>query len=191
MGSLDGAPLVEPHSRDEWRQWLAAHHATAAGVWFIAPRAVRDRPVSYEEAVEEALCFGWVDGQAAPLDEARSRQYFAPRRPGSGWAATNKARIERLIAAGRMEPAGLAVVQRAKADGTWTLLDAAERLEEPDELRAVLDARPPARANWDAFPPSARKMALAWIATAKRADTRARRIESTADRAARNERPDR
>jgi uncharacterized protein YdeI (YjbR/CyaY-like superfamily) len=191
MASLDDVPIVEPRSRAEWRAWLEANHATAPGAWLVALRKAAGRPVTYEDQIEEALCFGWVDGRAAPIDAERSKLHFSPRRTGSGWAATNKARIERLLASGRMAPAGIAAVERAKADGSWTLYDSPERLEVPPDLAAELDARPSARTNWEAFPPSARKMALAWIATAKRPDTRARRVEATAAMAERNERPDR
>ncbi len=144
--------------------------------------------VAYDAAVEEALCFGWIDGQAATIDEERAKQYFSPRRAGSAWARTNKDRVERLIADGRMRPAGLAVIERAKADGTWELFDTVDRLEVPDDLVAALDARPPARDHWDAFPPSAKRALLSWIVLAKRAETRAIRIEQTAEAAQRNER---
>ncbi|HSK52042.1 MAG TPA: YdeI/OmpD-associated family protein, partial [Clostridia bacterium] len=113
---------------------------------------------------------------------------FAPRKPRSGWAATNKARVERLIRDGRMRPAGLAAIERAKSNGSWEVLDGPERLEVPPDLAAALDARPAAAANFAGFSPSARKMALAWIATAQKPETRARRIDQVADAAARNER---
>ena len=189
MSAFDDAPLVEPASREAWRAWLEGNHRSAAGVWFVSPRAVREQRVGYEAAVEEALCFGWVDGRAGNVDAARSKLYFSPRRPGSGWAATNKARVERLLAAGRMAPAGLAAIERARADGSWTLLDAAERLEAPDDLARALDTDAAARRHWDAFPPSTRKMAIAWVATARRPDTRARRVEQIVTRAQRGQRP--
>jgi uncharacterized protein YdeI (YjbR/CyaY-like superfamily) len=190
MASLDDIPMFEPRSREEWRSWLEANHATAPGVWLVSPRG-RDRPVDYEAAIEEALCFGWVDGRAGTVDAARGKLHFAPRRPRGGWAATNKARVARLTAAGRMSPAGLATVERAKADGSWSLYDSVERLEVPQDLATELDARAGARDHWDAWPPSARKQALAWLVTAKRPETRARRVVTTAEMAARNERPDR
>ncbi len=184
MAGLDDRPRVELTDRAGWRAWLERNHATSEGVWLVTRRAAAGGPrLEYEAAVEEALCFGWVDGQAAAVDDERTRQYFAPRRPGSGWAATNKARIERLMAAGSMAPAGLAVIERAKADGSWTVLDSAERLEVPADLAAALDARPPARANWDGFPPSVRKYILSWISFAKRPETRSKRIEEAAAQA--------
>jgi uncharacterized protein YdeI (YjbR/CyaY-like superfamily) len=122
------------------------------------------------------------------VDDDRGKLYFAPRKPRSGWAATNKARIERLLAEGRMAPAGVAAIERAKANGSWEVLDSAERLVVPADLAAVLEARPPAAANFAGFPPSARKQMLGWVALARRPETRAARIRQIADAAARNER---
>jgi uncharacterized protein YdeI (YjbR/CyaY-like superfamily) len=189
MSALDDAPLVEAQDRDAWRSWLESHHATASGAWLVMwrPRSGRGG-LDYEAAVEEALCFGWIDSTARPVDDDRSRLYFAPRKPRSGWAATNKARLERLVAADRMAPAGLAAVERAKANGSWTMLDSVERLEVPDDLAAALDGRPPAAANFAAFPPGARKLALTWIAQAQRPETRAARVRDIAEAAERNER---
>ncbi len=189
MSAFDDAPEVEPGGRQGWRDWLEANHATATGVWLIHRRRDSVTSVSYEQAVEEALCFGWIDSKGGRVDEQRTRLYFAPRKPRSGWADTNKARIERLMAAGLMRPAGLAVIERAKADGSWTVLDGPTRGEVPDDLVAALAARPPAREHWDAFPPSTRRMFLGSIALARRPETRAKRIDETAAKAQRNERP--
>jgi uncharacterized protein YdeI (YjbR/CyaY-like superfamily) len=191
MGALDDRPQVQLDDRHSWRAWLAQHHASSSGVWLVTWRRATGRPtLEYEAAIEEALCFGWVDGQAAPIDEERSKLYFAPRKKGSAWATSNKARVERLIADGRMTPAGLAVIERAKADGTWTVFDGPARLEEPPELAAALDdpARPAARGNWNAFSTSVRRMSLEWIALARRGETKRRRIETIADSAQRGQR---
>jgi uncharacterized protein YdeI (YjbR/CyaY-like superfamily) len=190
MSALDDAPLFQPGDRAAWRDWLQANHATARGVWLVSwrPRSGRPPGVDYEAAVEEALCFGWVDSTGGTLDDDRGKLYFAPRKPRSPWAASNKARVERLIADGRMAPAGLLAIERAKANGAWGVLDSSERLEVPDDLVAALDARPPAAANFAAFPPSTRRMLLGWVAVAQRPATRAARIVKVADAAARNER---
>jgi uncharacterized protein YdeI (YjbR/CyaY-like superfamily) len=186
---LDDAPEIAADDRATWRAWLEAHHATASGVWLVTwrPRSGRTS-LAYEVAVEEALCFGWVDGVGGRVDADRGKQYFAPRKVRSPWAATNKARVERLVREGRMAPAGLAAIARAKANGSWELLDPAERLEVPHDLVAALEARPPAAVNFVAFPPSARKMLLTWVALAMRPETRAARIKEIAEAAARNER---
>jgi uncharacterized protein YdeI (YjbR/CyaY-like superfamily) len=172
---------THPTTRAEWRAWLEANHARPEGVWMVSWKRATGRPrVEYEEAVEEALCFGWIDAIAKTLDEERAMQWFAPRKPGSGWSATNKRRIERLLAEGRMAPAGLAKIDAARADGSWTSLDAVEALEVPDDLRAALAGYPDARRHFDAFPNSARKMILGWIASARKPETRAKRVEETA-----------
>jgi uncharacterized protein YdeI (YjbR/CyaY-like superfamily) len=188
MSALSEARLVEFRDRETWRAWLESNHVTSGGVWLVMNRR-EARASLYEMAVEEALCFGWVDSTAGRVDEERGKLYFAPRKPRSGWAATNKARIVRLIAEGRMAPAGLAAIDRAKANGSWELLDSVERLEVPDDLAAVLEGRPPAAANFSAWPPGVRKQALASIAQARRPETRADRIRKIVEAAARNERP--
>jgi uncharacterized protein YdeI (YjbR/CyaY-like superfamily) len=189
VSALDDAPHVHVDDRATWRAWLEANHATARGVWLVTWRSRSARPgLEYEAAIEEALCFGWVDSTGGVVDDERSRLYFAPRKPRSPWAASNKARVERLIAAGRMAPAGLAAIERAKANGSWEALDTVERLEVPDDLAAALAARPPAADNFAAFTPSVRKQMLGWVALAVRAETRTRRITQIAEAAARNER---
>jgi uncharacterized protein YdeI (YjbR/CyaY-like superfamily) len=158
----------------------------------VTARARRGAPVGldYEAAVEEALCFGWVDSTAGVVDELRGKIYFAPRKAKSPWAATNKARVERLIRDGLMRPAGLAVIEQAKANGWWTILDSVERLEVPGDLSAALaEAGPGAAAAFAGWPPSVRKQQLAQIAYAMRPETRAARIAKITGFAQRNERP--
>jgi uncharacterized protein YdeI (YjbR/CyaY-like superfamily) len=189
MAGIDDAPLVEVETRAQWRAWLEANHATSSGVWLVTWRSGSGRAgLPYEDGVEEALCFGWVDSRGGRLDEQRSKLYYSPRKPRSGWARTNKARVERLIAAGLMAPAGLAAIERAKANGAWEMLDDVENLVVPDDLAAAFEANPPAADAWAAFPPSARRTILEWIRHAKRPETRAARIAETATAAARNER---
>jgi uncharacterized protein YdeI (YjbR/CyaY-like superfamily) len=189
MSALDDAPYLHADDRATWHAWLEANHASARGVWLVTwrPRSGRVR-LDYEAAIEEALCFGWVDSTGGVLDDERGKLYFAPRKPRSVWAASNKGRVERLIGEGRMAPAGLAAIERAKANGWWEILDSAERMEVPDDLAAAFELRPPAAVNFAAFPPSARKMLLGWIAVAQRPETRAARIAKVAEAAARNER---
>ncbi len=177
MGSLDDAPQIQFHDRESWRAWLEANHATARGVWLVTWRPRSGRVgLDYEAQIEEALCFGWVDSTGGVLDDERGRLYFAPRKPRSVWAASNKARVERLVEAGRMRPAGLAAIERAKANGSWEILDSVERLEVPEDLALALAARPGAREAFDALTPSARKLHLGSIALARRAETRAERV---------------
>ncbi|MPY67870.1 hypothetical protein F8S09_14465 [Deinococcus sp. SDU3-2] len=179
----------EPESRAGWRAWLETHHQTEKGVWLVLrKKAVPVPNLSLEDAVEEALCFGWIDSRTRKLDGTRSLLYFAPRRAGSGWSAVNKARIKRMQAAGRMTPAGQARIDAAVRDGSWTKLDGVDALEVTPDLAAALAAEPGAQAQWDAFPPSARRGILEWIAQAKTALTREKRVREAATLAARGER---
>ncbi|HYM84521.1 MAG TPA: YdeI/OmpD-associated family protein [Candidatus Dormibacteraeota bacterium] len=189
MSALDDAPSVFADDRETWRAWLTANHATARGAWLVTwrPRSGR-QGLDYEAAVEEALCFGWVDSTGGRFDDERGKLYFAPRKTRSPWAATNKARVERLIADGRMRSAGLAAIERAKSNGSWEVLDSVERLEVPHDLATALEARPPAPEKFAGFSPSARKMLLGWIALAQRPETRADRIAKVAEAAQRGER---
>ena len=183
---VDGREIVEAPGRAAWRLWLAEHHEQRDAIWLVFHKQTSDgTSPSYEEAVEEALCFGWIDSTVNRLDERRSLQLFAPRKPRSTWSKSNKERVARLESEGLLAPAGIAAIAVAKANGSWTALDAAERLEEPPELAAALDADAAARENWNGFSPSSRKAILWWVTSAKRPETRAKRIEQTARMAAR------
>lgn len=183
-------PLLELASAAEWRDWLAANHATSDGAWLaLAKKRSGAAAPSYEEAVEEALCWGWIDTTARRLDEARYLGLFTPRRADGTWARSNKARVERLIAEGRMQPSGQAVIDAAKASGAWTLLEEVEALTMPDDLTAALVADERAEAGFAALPDSTKAMALYWIATAKRPETRTRRIAATVAAAAEGRSP--
>jgi uncharacterized protein YdeI (YjbR/CyaY-like superfamily) len=135
------------------------------------------------------LCVGWIDSVGGKLDEDRSLQWFSPRRAQSAWARSNKQRVERLIAAGQMLPAGLAAIEEAKRNGAWTMLDDVENLVVPPDLATALDANPAAREHWDRFSRSPRRAILAWIAQAKRPETRAKRVAEAVDNAERGEKP--
>lgn len=141
-----------------------------------------------DEAIEEALCFGWIDSLPRKLDDQRTMLFFAPRKKGSAWSAINIARVERLIAQKFMTPAGLEKIQAAKQDGSWAKLERVNALIVPDDLAAALAARPNAAQAFDGFPPSTRRGVLEWLGTAKTQETRQKRITDIADKAARGER---
>lgn len=163
------------------------HHTRKQGVWLISYRKETGKPrFDYDEAVEEALCFGWIDSKPNKLDEERSLLWFAPRKAGTGWSKLNKERVERLIEQGLMMPAGLAKVEAAKQDGSWNALDAIEALEIPPDLELALANYAMAKQNFAAFPKSVKRGILEWIATAKRPETRAKRIQETAQLANEN-----
>jgi uncharacterized protein YdeI (YjbR/CyaY-like superfamily) len=178
---------IHPKTRSEWRQWLAENHTRTQGIWLISyKKATGKLRFDYNEAVEEALCFGWIDSKPNKLDEARSLLWFAPRKSGTGWSKLNKERIERLIAAGLMTAVGMAKIEAAKQDGSWTALDGIESLEIPIDLAQALLSYPSAQQNFEAFPRSTKRGILEWIATAKKSETRAKRIEETAKLASEN-----
>jgi uncharacterized protein YdeI (YjbR/CyaY-like superfamily) len=181
-------PRVQPESRAAWRAWLADHHGRESGVWLVTWKRHTGRPtVTYEEAVEEALCFGWIDGVLGRLDGDRSMQRFAPRKPTSSWARSNKERVARLEAAGLMADAGRRAVEIARGNRSWESLDVIDSLVVPDDLAAALAERPGARERFDASSASVRRSALAWVYQAKRPATRAGRVEQVAAIAERGE----
>ncbi|GAB4382696.1 MAG: YdeI/OmpD-associated family protein [Elainellaceae cyanobacterium] len=178
---------IHPLSRAEWRTWLKQHHTREEGIWLINYKKGTGKPrFDYDEAVEEALCFGWIDSKPNKLDEERSLLWFAPRKPRTGWSKLNKERVGRLIEQGLMMPAGLAKVEAARLDGSWNALDAIEALEIPPDLEQALIAQGAAKQNFEAFPKSVKRGILEWIASAKKPETRAKRIQETAQLAAEN-----
>lgn len=178
---------VHPKTRAEWRKWLEKNHTRTEGIWLITYKKATGKPrVEYEEAVEEALCFGWIDSKANKLDDERSLLWMSPRKPGTGWSRPNKERIERLTAAGLIAPAGLAKIEAARKDGSWEALDAVEALEIPPDLEKAFAAYETAKPNFEAFPRSVKRAILEWISNAKKPETRAKRVEETARLAAEN-----
>ncbi len=177
----DNSERVQIESRQEWRQWLARNHDNTGGIWLVTfKKHCSDKYVSYDEIVEEAICFGWIDSLPRKLDEDRTMLWLAPRKTGSGWSRLNKERVEKMTAAGLMTQAGLEKIEAAKQDGSWSALDAIEALEIPPDLDAALTSYSAAMQNFEAFPRSAKRGILEWIANAKRPATRAKRIEETA-----------
>lgn len=171
--------------RDAWRAWLEEHHATRDHVWLtLHKKHVAEPCVTLEEAVEEALCFGWIDGRLRRVDDRRHVLRFSPRKPRSNWASSNKARVARLIAEGRMTPAGMAVIDAAKANGSWDRLDERQLDSTPPDLAAALAAEPPAQERWSTLAPSLRRQYVYAVLQAKRPETRARRVADTVRRAA-------
>jgi uncharacterized protein YdeI (YjbR/CyaY-like superfamily) len=180
---------LEASTLAEWRVWLSANHGTQESVWLVAfKKGSGLATFTLDEAVEEALCWGWIDSLPRKLDEQRSMLLFSPRKPNSLWSAVNKRRVERLTVEGRMQPPGLAKVEAAKASGTWFALDGVEALEIPPDLADAFAAHPGAQALFEAFPRSAKRGILEWILQARTPATRARRVRETAEKAAQGER---
>jgi len=178
----DELPTIRFAGPAEFEAWLEENAARSAGVWLkIAKKGAPEPSVTYAEALELALCFGWIDGQAKAVDDAWYRQRWTPRRPRSPWSLRNVGKAQELVAAGRMRPAGHAEIERAKADGRWDRAYAGPAtMGVPDDLQAVLDADPAAAAFWETLPKTARYSFLYRLHEAKREETRARRLSQYA-----------
>jgi uncharacterized protein YdeI (YjbR/CyaY-like superfamily) len=178
-----------PRSLSEWRAWLKANHRNAKNVWLVLHKKSSPGPgIGYDEAVEEALCFGWIDSKPQKKDTHTFLLYFAERKTGSVWSKLNKDRIARLIKTKRMTAAGMKKIEAAKADGTWSTLDPVDALEMPDALSKAFARNKKAMKNFEAFPPGIRKQLVYWVLSAKREETKALRIKEIVSKAARNER---
>ena len=180
---------IHPLTRAEWRAWLEQNHTRTEGIWLISYKKATGKPrFDYAEAVEEALCFGWIDSKGNKLDDERALLWFAPRKAGTGWSKINKERVTKLLAADLIAPAGLAKLEAARQDGSWHALDSVESLEVPPDLATALAENPPAADYFAAFPRSVKRGILEWINNAKRPETRAKRVSETATLAATNKR---
>jgi uncharacterized protein YdeI (YjbR/CyaY-like superfamily) len=169
---------IRPKSRKVWRDWLSKNHASSEGVWLVYAKKHSGVPsLTYNDAVEEALCFGWIDSKINPIDDDFYMQVFTPRKPKSAWSGLNKARVTRLMASGLMTPTGLAAIEAAKGSGAWRARDHVEELTIPPDLAKALKANRDASRHWASYSPSRRKAVLYRLAGAKRPETRARYLQ--------------
>ncbi len=184
--------LLEVSCLESWRAWLVDNHRSADSVWLVFTRkGGGGSSPTYVEAVEEALCYGWIDSIVKGLDECRYARLFTPRRPGSAWSALNRRRAEELIAGGRMTPAGMVPVDEARSTGRWTAKPDGPKKEAdtvPRELEEALDLAPASRPFFESLPPSCRRNCILWVSAARRPATRARRAGEAAAAFARGER---
>ncbi|MGP9821195.1 YdeI/OmpD-associated family protein [Salinarimonas sp. NSM] len=177
---------VEIPDREALAHWLAENHARRESVWVVLPRkSDGGAHVPWPEIVDEALCWGWIDSLPRELDETRTMLRLSPRKPGSAWSKVNREKVARLMAEGRITPPGLAVIEAAKAGGSFYRLAEIDGLEPPADLVEAFAADPRARATFDGFPRSSRRAILEWILQAKRPGTRAERVARTVACAAR------
>ncbi len=187
MAKIDEFKDFHPLSRQEWREWLAENFDNSDGIWFVYFKKHTKKPlVTYEESVEEALCFGWIDSVARKFDEERSRLLFTPRKPKSVWSKPNKERVERVFTNGLMTEIGLQKIENAKLDGSWDALNASDNLEIQEDLLEALEENNIAFDNFDKFTNGVKKVILSWIYGAKTAETRAKRIKVTVSMATDN-----
>jgi uncharacterized protein YdeI (YjbR/CyaY-like superfamily) len=179
MTAKPDLPIISFASRDGWEAWLDEHHADSDGLWLkIAKKGSGIESVTQPEALEVALCYGWIDSQAKTFDGDYWLQRFTPRSPRSKWSRVNRQKVEKLIEAGRMKPAGLREVERARSDGRWeAAYEAQSRATVPDDLRRDLEKSKVAREFFDTLDSRNRYAILHRIQDAKKPQTRARRIE--------------
>ncbi len=187
MELKDGVKTFHAKTRKDWRGWLKKNHRSAKSVWLIIYKKESEvSSVYYPEAVDEALCFGWIDSKPNKRDDKSYYQFFAKRNPKSNWSAINKAKVANLIEQGLMTDAGLEMVTVAKQNGTWTALDEVENIAMPDDLKTLFNKDKEALKNWEGFPRSSKRGILEWILNAKRPETRRQRIAETVRLAASN-----
>jgi uncharacterized protein YdeI (YjbR/CyaY-like superfamily) len=173
----DAAPYVEIASRTQWRAWLSKNHDVFHAIWLVSYKTSTGRPrLDYGDLVDEALCFGWIDSTVRTIDDERAANYLSRRKKGSIWSRSNKQRIDRLVADGLMTPAGQALIDAAKADGSWTIYDPVEDLVVPPDLASALKMDPVAAQYFEAFAPTRKKPILWWVYSAKKPETRAARV---------------
>lgn len=183
----DNVKTFYAKSTKDWRKWLEKNGEKEKSVWLIIYKKESGTPsVTYAEAVEQALCFGWIDSKPNKRDNDSFYQFFAKRKPSSNWSKINKDRVEKLIEQGLMTGAGLAVIELAKANGKWQALDDVENLKIPPDLQKALSANKKAGNYFEAFPRSVKRGILEWILNAKTVETRTRRINETVKLAADN-----
>ncbi|MBR8538343.1 YdeI/OmpD-associated family protein [Carboxylicivirga sediminis] len=182
--------LYCPPNRQAWREWLAANHQQQAAVWLVLyKKQSPGHNLSWSEAVDEALCFGWIDSTKKTIDAERYQQYFTKRKAKSNWSKVNKAKVQTLIDQGLMEPAGYKSIEIAKANGSWTILDDVEALVLPGDLKAELAKRHGALEYFDGLSKSNKKILLHWVVSAKRPATRQKRITEIGENAANQLKP--
>ena len=179
------SPSFYAADRKEWRNWLSKHSGSSTNVWLIIYHKKSSTPsLSYDEAVEEALCFGWVDSKPNKRDEESYYLFFAQRKPKSNWSAANRDRAEKMIKLKKMTASGLAMIELAKKTGTWLALEKVQASVLPDDLKKALAKNKPAKEHFDKFPPSSKRIILEWILNAKKEETRLKRITETVELAA-------
>ncbi len=179
-----------PSTTADWREWLQENHLSKQSIWLIYYKKKSKIPsISWSEAVDEALCFGWIDSTARPIDEEKYMQFFTKRKAKSVWSKVNKDKVEKLIAAGKMSQAGFESIEKAKENGSWTILDSVEELTIPEDLEAAFQANEGSKDFFMGLSKSVRKAILQWLVLAKLQTTRQKRINEIAELAAQKLKP--
>ncbi len=183
-------PVFYPKSTADWRSWLEKNHLSVQAVWLIMYKKNAGIPtISWDEAVDQALCFGWIDSRRKTIDDRHFIQFFTRRKPKGTWSKVNKEKVEKLSAAGLMTEAGWEVIEKAKQNGSWTILDSIEALELPKDFEKALREKAEAYAYYIGLSKSLKKMILYWIVSAKRPETREKRISEIVEQVAKKQKP--
>lgn len=179
-----------PASRQQWRQWLEENHRSQQAVWLVYYKKKSNvASITWSEAVDEALCFGWIDSKAQAVDDEKFMQFFSRRKPKSVWSKINKEKIQRLMAEGLIAPAGYESIEIAKQNGSWAILDEVEELILPNDLEIEFDTKPGSKDFFLSLSKSVRKAMLQWLVLAKQPETRQKRIKEIAELAAQKQKP--
>lgn len=179
-----------PTSQADWRQWLEENHLSKQSVWLVFYAKSSEKPsISWSEAVDEALCFGWIDSKKIKIDEEKSHQFFSKRKPQSTWSKINKEKVQNLITKGFMKQAGLNSIEAAKQNGSWTILDEVEELIIPKDLETAFKKHQGSKNYFQSLNKTIRKMMLTSLVLAKRPETRQKRIDEIAELAGQNKKP--
>jgi uncharacterized protein YdeI (YjbR/CyaY-like superfamily) len=187
MELKDGVKTFYAKTQKDWRKWLEKSHQSEKSVWLIIYKKDSGKPsVYYPEAVDEAICFGWIDSKPNKRDDESYYQFFAKRNPKSNWSKVNKEKVARLLGKKLLASAGLEAIETAKQNGTWTALDELEELTIPKDLQKLFNENKTAAKNWEGFPRSSKRGILEWILNAKRPETRQKRINETVKLAEKN-----
>lgn len=187
---IDQLEIFYAESAEDWRNWLVNNHQTKQGVWLVSYKKNSNiKSVNWSDSVDEALCFGWIDSVRKSVDENSYKQFFTQRKTNSGWSKINKEKVERLIADGKMTESGLKSIEIAKTNGSWSILDEVEELTIPEDLCDAFNSFPGSLDYFESLSKSVKKMILHWVVSAKRAETRAKRIAEIAELAAQRKKP--
>lgn len=188
--SVDNLKTFYPKSRQEWREWLQDNHDKQQSVWLIYyKKSSGILTLTYSEAVDEALCFGWIDSKSKPLDDEKYMQFFSRRREKSVWSKVNKEKVDRLTREGYMAKAGFDVIEKAKQNGSWSILDQAEALIIPKDLEQEFKNWPNAKSYFSGLSKSDKRNILQWLVLAKKQETREKRIHEIVEQAQKNQKP--
>lgn len=187
---MDKVEVYYPASLKQWRRWLEENHLSSQSVWLVMYKKDSDKnSITWSEAVDVALCFGWIDSKKVKIDHEKSHQFFSKRKPKSTWSKINKDKVQRLIDAGQMTPSGYECIEIAKKNGWWTILDSVEKLIVPEDLEEALTKYKGSKEFFLSLSKTDKKLMLKWVVLARRPETRQRRIDQIATYAGQNKKP--